>query len=216
MWYLYLDESGDLGFDFVNKNPSKYFTVAILATSSHQTNKAFTKAKQKTLARKLNRKPNKRRIVHELKGSSTIIEVKRYAYKLIENERFGIYAVTLNKLRVFESLTRDKERTYNWVARQVLDQIPFEKANVRVQLVIDKCKGKKEIAEFNKYIQRELGTKFPPEVPVDITHIKSHESPGLQFADLFAWGIFQKYERSNTDWYQHFQDKINLDKLYLK
>lgn len=30
MWYLYLDESGDLGFDFVNKKPSKFFTVTII------------------------------------------------------------------------------------------------------------------------------------------------------------------------------------------
>ncbi len=30
MWYLYLDESGDLGFDFVNKKPSKFFTITIL------------------------------------------------------------------------------------------------------------------------------------------------------------------------------------------
>ncbi len=27
MWNLYLDESGDLGFDFVNKKPSKFFTI---------------------------------------------------------------------------------------------------------------------------------------------------------------------------------------------
>jgi hypothetical protein len=26
-----LDESGDLGFDFVNKKPSKFFTITVLA-----------------------------------------------------------------------------------------------------------------------------------------------------------------------------------------
>jgi len=31
MWFLYLDESGDLGFDFVNRKPSKFFTITILA-----------------------------------------------------------------------------------------------------------------------------------------------------------------------------------------
>lgn len=34
MWFLYLDESGDLGFDFVNKKPSKFFTIAILEIKS--------------------------------------------------------------------------------------------------------------------------------------------------------------------------------------
>ena len=30
MLHLFLDESGDLGFDFVNKKPSKFFTITIL------------------------------------------------------------------------------------------------------------------------------------------------------------------------------------------
>ncbi len=36
MWYLYRDESGDLGFDFVNKKPSGFFTLCILATSHRE------------------------------------------------------------------------------------------------------------------------------------------------------------------------------------
>jgi len=43
MWYLYLDESGDLGFDFINKKPSKFFTVTILAIRG-QNNKQLLKA----------------------------------------------------------------------------------------------------------------------------------------------------------------------------
>ncbi len=30
MLYLYLDESGDLGFDFFTKKPSKFFTITIM------------------------------------------------------------------------------------------------------------------------------------------------------------------------------------------
>ncbi|MEK6700308.1 MAG: hypothetical protein AABZ10_14850 [Nitrospirota bacterium] len=38
MLYLYLDESGDLGFDFFAKKPSKYFTVTVLAVSGKAEN----------------------------------------------------------------------------------------------------------------------------------------------------------------------------------
>lgn len=215
MWYLYLDESGDLGFDFVNKKPSKYFTVTILATSSYETNKRFSAAIRKTLARKLNRKKNKKRLVHELKATGTTLEIKKYAYTLIKAEKFGLYSITLNKKRVFEQLTKNKERTYNWVARQVLDQIPFEKADGRVQLIIDKSKSKPEIQEFNQYIQAQLSGKIPPAVPLNIQHRESHETPGLQYADLFCWGFFQKYERHNTEWFIEFKEKVLFDKLYL-
>lgn len=41
MLYLYLDESGDLGFDFFAKKPSRFFTVTILAIKGVENNRAF-------------------------------------------------------------------------------------------------------------------------------------------------------------------------------
>ncbi len=66
MWWLYLDESGDLGFDFVNKKPSEFFTICILATSHRETNSRMKTAVKRTLRRKLNHKA--KRVVTELKG----------------------------------------------------------------------------------------------------------------------------------------------------
>ena len=77
MWYLYLDESGDLGFDFVNKKPSKFFTVTILALSCRDANRQLIKAAKITLRRKLNKAKHQKRIVYELKGTGTTIEVKK-------------------------------------------------------------------------------------------------------------------------------------------
>ena len=47
MRYLYLDESGDLGFDFVNGQPSKYFTVCILAIQNQHDKKIVEKSLEK-------------------------------------------------------------------------------------------------------------------------------------------------------------------------
>ena len=66
MWYLYLDESGDLGFDFVNKRPSKFFTVSILAVSCQDTNRKLLKAAKITLRRKLNPAKHQKRMVQYL------------------------------------------------------------------------------------------------------------------------------------------------------
>ena len=63
MWYLYLDESGDLGFDFVNKKPSKFFTVTILALSSQQANRQLINTVKLTLRRKLNGPKKQTKIV---------------------------------------------------------------------------------------------------------------------------------------------------------
>ena len=211
---MYLDESGDLGFDFVNKKPSKFFTVTILALSSYESNRKLIKAVKMTLRRKTSKKEGK----NELKGINTTLDVKKYFYKQVKNIRFSLYSITLNKKRIFEELTRSKERVYNFIARQVLDEIPFEKANhIRIELIIDKSKSKPEIEEFNSYIKGNLEGRIEPKTPLDIYHWKSHENYGLQACDLFCWGIFQKYERKRMEWHDIFSkdEKIKLDSLYL-
>lgn len=217
MWYLYLDESGDLGFDFVNKKPSKFFTITILALSSQDANRKLIKAVQTTLRRKLNGPKCRIRMACELKGTGTTFEVKKYFFERSKDVRFGIYSITLNKKRVFDRLAKNKSRVYNYIARQVLDHIPFEKNNGdRVELIIDRSMAKPEIEEFNSYIRRQLEGRLSPNVPLDIYHRQSHENGGLQAADLFCWGIFQKYERQDLRWYDVFaKSKVRFDEQFL-
>ena len=97
-----------------------------------------------------------------------------------------------------------------------MDQIPFEKNNGdRVELILDKSMAKPEIAEFNSYIRRQLEGRLSPTIPLDIYHWLSHENYGLQAVDLFSWGIFQKYERLNTEWHDVFVEKIRFDEQFL-
>ena len=210
MWFLYLDESGDLGFDFFGKKPTRFFTVAILALRDTGNNRQLINAVKKTIRRKLRERANA-----ELKGSHTSFEVKRYFFSLVRPIRFGVYALSLNKKRVYDELTQKKDRVYNFVARQVLDQVPIEKASTRVQLVIDKSKSRREIGEFNDYLVRQLQGRLDPKVPLDIYHHSSHENLGIQAADLFSWGVFRKYERGDVKWYDVFSEKVLYDDRYL-
>ena len=213
MWFLYLDESGDLGFDFVNKKPSKFFTITILAISGIDKNRALINCVKRTICRKLQRK-NKNAV--ELKGSKVSLEIKRYFYEQCKDTKFAIYALTLNKRRLYENLSRDKERVYNYIARLVIDKVPFEKAITRVQLIVDKSKSKPEVEEFNSYISRALKGRLDPKVPLDIYHYLSHENAGLQAADIFCWGIFRKYEKKDPGWFEVFrQEKVKYEELYL-
>ncbi len=208
MWYLYLDESGDLGFDFANKRPSLFFTVCILTTKSRKSFVALGRAVHKTLYRKL-KKPKSANNV-ELKGTNTSLEVKKYFYRLVQNEQFEIYALSINKHWVKDEFINKKSRVYNYIARQVLDKIPFEKAEERVQLVLDKSKGKLGIDEFNSYIESHLKGRIDPRVPLSIKHLDSQAEKVLQAVDLFCWGIFRKYERNDTEWFDVFQEKVKL------
>lgn len=216
MWFLYVDESGDLGFDFVNKKPSKYFTLTVLALSSYQADRQLAKAVKKTLARKLNPRNKRKRIVQELKGTDTTLQVKQYFFNQTKNIKFGLYSITINKRKVYEKLTREKERVYNYIARLVLDKIPFElNDGETIQLIIDKCKGKPEIEEFNSYIRSQLQSRINPKTPLYINHLDSKKSYGLQACDLFCWGIFQTYERNNLHWFDEFnKSKVKFNDMY--
>ncbi len=217
MWYLYLDESGDFGFDFTNKNPSKFFTITILAVSSIDANRKIINAVNKTLRRKLNRKGKRSRIVQELKGTGTSINVKKYLFKELKDIRFGVYAVTLNKQRLFKELSCNKARVYNYIARQVIDKIPFERAvDIRIELIIDKSKGHDGISGFNQYIYQQLESRISINVPLDIYHRDSCESKGLQVCDMFCWGIFRKYERDDFEWFNIYKEKVVFDDVFLK
>lgn len=209
MWYLYLDESGDLGFDFVNKKPSKYFTITVLAINGTDTNRNLIKAVRQVSRRKL---PKGR----ELKGAFTDISVKEYFYKLVKPIKFGVYALTLNKKRVFEKLTEDKARVYNYIARLLLEKIPYEKATNRVELIIDRSKSKPEIRNFNEYIFNQLKSRLNPQVPLDIFHYISNDNYGLQAVDLFSWGIFRQYEKKDKKWSDIFRSKVVFDDVYLR
>jgi len=210
MWNLYLDESGDLGFDFVNKKPSKFFTVTVLATRDDN-HKKIAKAVKITLRRKFKIKQK----VDELKGAKAPFAVKKYFYKQTGDAKFAIYAITLNKMRVFDRLAKDKERVYNYITRLVLEQIPFHNADTRVEIVIDRSKTKKNVAEFNEYIINQLKSKFDPKVPLDIYHFNSKEDFCLQAVDLFCWGIFRKYENKDHTWLEVYKEKVVYDEQYL-
>ena len=212
MWFLYLDESGDLGFDFVNKKPSKFFTITILAIRGPVNNRLLIKAVKKTLTRKLNLKKSS---TPELKGTKTVLEIKKYFYIHAKDIKFAIYALTLNKKRVYERLTKDKERVYNYISRLVLDEIPFEKAHEPVMLILDKSKTQKQIWDFNQYIVRQLKGRLDPKVPLDIKHQDSQQYYGLQAVDLFSWGIFRKYEKRDSKWFEIFREKVAFEKQYL-
>lgn len=210
MWYLYLDESGDLGFDFVNKRPSKFFTVAILVVKGDESNRALHKAIKVTLLRKFRKENN----AQELKGSKCPLQIKQYFYRKVEKINFEIYAITLDKRRAYSKLEKDKERVYNFISRLVLNQIPLDNSNFTINIIVDKSKTKRNIVEFDHYILTQIKSTFDPKIPLKIYHYDSLNNLGLQAIDLFCWGIFRKYEQNDRKWFNSYKNKTIYDELY--
>ena len=99
----------------------------MLVLKGQDKNRTLINAVKHTLKRKLRKKKLLKTSGCELKGSSVSIEVKKYFYEQVKDIDFKLYALTLNKKRVYQSLMKEKERIYNYIARLVLDKISFHK-----------------------------------------------------------------------------------------
>lgn len=214
MWQLYLDESGDLGFNFKEKKSTSYFTITILIVKNFKDNREIANAAKKTLKRKLNTRKKRKRIVTELKANKTSIAIKKYFYKQLENIYFEIYSVTLDKHHIREKLEKDKNRLYNFIARMTIQSIHFEKNLDCLDIIIDKSKNKSQIGEFNFYVINQLEAMLDIKIPINIYHRNSENDYGLQAADLFSWGIFRKYEIKDFEWFNIFREKVRYDAVY--
>lgn len=215
--YIYLDESGDLGFDFSKNKTTKKFVVTLLVCESQNAIKEFEKAVKRTLKNKLNRKKNKNRVVQELKGTTTTLEIKKYFYNQLKDNDWKIYTLVLNKKRVFLDLKlkNAKSRLYNYVSRLLLEKLPLGTTFSNVRLVVDRSKNTREILDFNNYLKSQLEALLPLNTSLRIEHLTSQEMAGLQAVDLFCWGIFRKYEFNDCLWYNEFKDKIIYESEFL-
>lgn len=212
---IFLDESGDLGFDFLKKGTSKFFVICLLILPTPQDLQTLSKALNRTIKNKLNKGKISKNPAKEIKGSKTVLSVKQYFYRQTKGTTFFIYALILNKRRVYENLRDKQEVLYNYVARVLIQNCPFSEANEKIILTLDKRKSSTEISHFNSYIFTQLRNSLPGNIPFQIFHHQSSQNKGLQAVDLFAWGIFRKYEKRDVKWYDEFRKKIKFEEVYL-
>ncbi len=216
--FIYLDESGDLGFDYNKQKTTKKFIIAILVCYSKIARSEFKKAVRRTLKNKLNQKIKKSRYITELKGINTTLEIKEYFLRNVKNDEWNIYALALNKIRVEPKLRTKvgQSKLYNFLSRFLLEKLDVGKAERNVELVVDRCKDKEEVKDFNQYLINQLEALLPLNIALNISHLTSTESAELQAVDLFCWGIFRKYEFNDSDWYNKFRHKIGYETEYLR
>jgi len=89
--FIYLDESGDLGFDFTKGKTTRKFVITLLVCDTQTAPRQFKKAVRRTLKNKINRRKKKSERILELKGSNTRIEIKKYFFKQLKDVSFRTF-----------------------------------------------------------------------------------------------------------------------------
>ena len=193
MVYVYLDESGDLGFG--KRGSSNYFVITLLLIEdSTPIKRLVKKIRQRKLKKNLKELP-------EIKANNSDKTVRKRFLKDLAKEEIEIHCVIVDKNKVYNYLRTEKEKLYNYVSGIILTESTIRNKNIYI--IVDKKTSKKVIIEdFNKYIIKKVEERhfFHPRTTVKISHYDSKNSPGLQAVDFASWSIFRKYEHNDDSY----------------
>ena len=203
--YIFMDESGDLGFDFTKKKTSHYFVVTFL----------FAKDKKKLnkLVRKIFRNFSKTEIknhhgtLHAFKEKPV---TRMRLLNLLSEQDVYILTVRMNKKNVYTKLQDEKHVLYNYVVNILLDRMIRKKLvpqNKPVHFVASKRETNKFLNEnFATYLKEQSKTNHKLDINIEIK--TPSEEKGLKIVDSLAWSFFRKYEHEDESYADIVKGKV--------
>jgi len=204
MAYIFLDESGDLGFNFKKKKTSKFFVITCLFTNNRRSIEKIVKKTHSELKKKYKRKFG---ILHCVKEKP--ITRQRLLKRLNEKDCLFM-AIYLNKKRVYTKLQDEKQVLYNYVANILLDRIYTRKlisAKAKIYFIASKRETNKFLNEnFKNYLNNQIKNKH--QAIIEILIKSPHQEKSLQAVDFVSWAIFRKYEYGDDSYYNLIKNKI--------
>jgi hypothetical protein len=201
MAYIFLDESGDLGF---KPTSSKWFIFTIVLTNNHRKIEKAVKKIREGLKKKYKK-------VNELHAYHAQPIVREKMLKLLAaNKDLKVLCVVLNKKKVYVDLQNQKNYLYNYTANILLDRLHNKKlinTDEPIELYIDQKDTNKFIRNnFEKYLIDNFNKRGSEQVNIKIK--PSHTEKCLQAVDFISWAIFRKYEKGDYSYYELIKDNI--------
>lgn len=204
MSYIFLDESGDLGFD-QNKTNSKFFIITAIFTSNRKPIEKIVKKIHAGLRKKI--KAFGGGVLHSVK------EKKVTRIRLLKNltkVRLKIMTIYLDKSKVYTNLQNEKHILYNYITNILIDRI-FTKnlvdRNRHIVLVASKRETNKFLnLNFESYLKHIIKNKHKLDINVQIK--TPSEEKSLQAVDFISWSIFRKYEFKDLGYYKIIKGQV--------
>jgi hypothetical protein len=196
MAYIFLDESGDLGFDFTKKRTSKYFIITFLFTN----NKRPLEKAAKIIHRGLRKRYRLRTgVLHATREES--ITCLRFLRKLAELD-CKVMAIYLNKAKVYTKLQHEKAVLYNYVTNILLDRLMTKRLvdkNTPILIASRRETNKFLNQNFKNYLSQQVKSNYQTKIEIQIK--TPAEEKALQATDFVSWAIFRKYEYEDDTYY---------------
>jgi hypothetical protein len=205
MAFIFLDESGDLGFNFNKKKTSKYFVIACLFVKEER---PVTKIIKKIFADFTKKEvKNHGGTLHAYKERPAI---RQKLLNALNEKDVAIISIYLNKLKVHTKLHDEKHVLYNYVANILLDRIYTKKLipiNEPIALVASRRETNKFLNQnFCDYLSRQVSGNHNIKIIIEIK--TPQERKCLQVVDCVCWALFRKREHGDEDYVNLIKSKI--------
>ncbi|HVM94391.1 MAG TPA: DUF3800 domain-containing protein [Terriglobales bacterium] len=212
---IYLDESGDLGWNFTapyrHGGSSRYLTIAAVCVPSDQ--KHFPKRVIKELYHKFGWPTSVEKKWQEMRPD------ERAAFALLavkmcnSHPDIHLHAITVKKERVQPHIRNDANKLYNYMIR--LCVIECMATQDRVVFIPDPRSIKVESGNsLHDYLQTELWFTHHVKTILTTTPLDSRNSKGIQFADMLAGLVQHRYEDRHFDYIRICIRRLKLRKLF--
>jgi hypothetical protein len=201
--YVYLDESGDLGF---GEGSTEYFTIAFVIVKDPI---RFTRC-----VKEVKIKHHIPRDV-ELKGTTTREVIKHDLFNRFLKLDAEVHAITVRKKNVEPKLRRDTNILYNYmVGLSLVERILKEPANSRVVISVDRRIISITAGfNFNEYLRYKIWYEGGrQDINLEIHHLDSHKAYAIQGIDVICNSIFKKYNSNNYKLFNIIRSTVKSDK----
>ena len=199
MNYIFIDESGDLGF---KTSSSHYFILVAILVSNPK--------KLDNLVKNTYRK-YKRRIYksNELKATKTPNDINMDIIVKLNKIDNKVFAIVFEKSNIYKlDFQNDINILYDILASKLAN---LREINDKTVIIVDKNKNQIQIKNFNEVFKKNLNNL--KNHPISFIHANSINYKGLQIADLLSWSIYQKYENKN-DAFEKLIENKSVKKVY--
>lgn len=208
--YIFIDESGDLGFNFDSKKkqgPSRFFVlIAAKVTQPKQIYRVMKRARQRKLKKEYKKKP-------ELKFSNTGPEIRRRILEDLARCEIELYYVIIDKKKVKPELHDQKVILYSYLLKILFEKcFKYAPADSKINIIFDRVFTQTQQEALKIYLLTQNKAMLGIQSKLNITHDNSQNDPGLQATDFLVGAMAQKYERGNPDYINIVKRKVEVEK----
>ncbi len=213
MVYIFLDESGDLGFDFSKAKTSRYFLVTMLSTQHKRSIENIIKKIFKSLPEKVRKSHSG--VFHCVKEKD---ETRKKLFELFAATPDKVYSIIVDKRKIHAKLKDEKHILYNLITNVLLDRIlsgKYVQDSETVILTASKRETNKNLNEnFKTFLENQTAENHTISLQIEIK--TPEQEKALQLADALNWAVFQKYENGNNEFYEIFRENIHDEYVFFK